>query len=452
MEVRTQPESNKALCNGKITHNKFKDWKFDIELFPDKLLCLNTDASQNELFYGKAYVSGYAHIFGDANNVKVDLDVKTERNTQLFIPMDYTSEVSENDFIIFTGQDGTYVPKVVKNELAGITLSGKFQVTDEAEVQILFDPAVGDRIRGRGNGNLTMEITPDGNFYMSGDYTVKSGDYLFTFENVLNKRFSIEEGGTIRWTGDPYEAELNLRAIYRLKTSMNSLGYETNKGSVPVNCIINMSGMLTNPLFSFEIDLPGMSDVEKNNYLAIINQNLNYNFLTLLIVNSFYNPGVTAGGSGNSTVANASVIGNIPSEVLSNQMSNWLSQISKKVDIGVNYRPGDQITQQQVEVALSTQLFDERVKIEGNVGMGGGLVNSSTKNSSNIVGDVNVEVRLTDNTRLHVFNKSNQQDYLLNDVPYTQGVGVFYRKEFNTFKELFKRQKPKKERKKKKSS
>lgn len=448
LEILDQPYNNKAVCNGRITHTRFRDWNFDLEVYPQNLLCLNTSYSQNELFYGTAHASGYVHLTGNEKNLDVKLDIKTERGTQLFIPMDFSAEISENDFIIFTGSDSIGVRKVAENDLEGITMQGQFQVTDDAEVQILFDPSVGDRIRGRGNGNITMEITSDGRFLMTGDYTVKSGDYLFTFENVLNKRFVIEEGGTIRWTGDPYEADLNLKAIYRLKTSLNSLGYETQQGTVPVNCEISMSGLLTNPLFSFGVDLPGMRDVEKNMYLDIINQNLNYNFLTLLIVNSFYNPGVTAGGSGSSAVSNASMLGTIPSEVLSNQMSNWLSQISRKVDIGLNYRPGDQITQQEVEVALSTQLFNEVLKIEGNVGMGGANVNSPSKNSSNIVGDVNVEVRLSENTRLHVFNKSNQQDYLLNDVPYTQGVGVFYRKEFNTFKELFQRKK-KKEKKEK---
>jgi hypothetical protein len=165
--------------------------------------------------------------------------------------------------------------------------------------------------------------------------------------------------------------------------------------------------------------------------------------LTLLVVNSFYNGGGIAGNNNSQLAGNAALVGRTSSEVLSNQMSNWLSQISKKVDIGINYRPGDQITAQEVAVALSTQLFNDRVRIETNVGVGGGQANSQTQNASNIVGDVNLEVKLTERTKLRVFNKSNQVDNLVHNTPYTQGVGVFYKREFNSFGELFMRKKKK---------
>jgi len=438
-----QPYGDSAVCSGRATHNLFSDWGFNIHLYPKEFLCLNTSATQNDLFYGRGFVSGYAHLYGDEKLVNIDLDLKTERNSQLFLPMEYASTVTENNFITFVNKEGVTLSQTSGSSYAGVALSCKFDVTDEAEVQIIFDQAVGDRIRGRGNGTIFMNITKEGKLTMVGDYNVKSGDYLFTFENVLNKRFVIDEGGTIRFSGDPYNADLDLKAIYHLKASVSSLGFESTKGSIPVDCIIYMTGQLSNPTFTFEIDLPTLNDFDKSTYMSVIEQNLNYNFLTLLVVNSFYNPGIALGGNNSQTAGNIGLLGKTSSEVLSNQMSNWLSQISKDVDIGVNYRPGDQITQQEVELALSTQLFNERVRVESNVGVGGGLANSQTGNSSNIVGDVNVEVKLTDETRLHVFNKSNQQDYFIQEAPYTQGVGVFYRKEFNTFKELFQRKKKK---------
>jgi hypothetical protein len=433
-----------AICSGYITHTNFKDWKYNIVLSPKNFLCMNTGPAQNEQFYGKAYATGYANISGDEKNVNMDIDAITGRNTQLFIPMNNSGTISSNNYITFFNKKGKPSEEEQKVDLSGIGLKFKFEVTDDAELQILFDPAVGDRIRGRGNGNLTMDISKEGTFRMNGEYTVKSGDYLFTFKNVLNKRFDIVEGGTIDWTGDPYNAELNLKAIYHLKAALVSLGIDTNRRSVQVDCIINMTGQLKNPSFSYEVDLPSMTELEKSPYMAAINQNLNYNFLTLLVVNSFYNSGMTTGSNNSQMAGNVGMLGRTSSEVLSNQMSNWLSQISKKVDIGLNYRPGDQITQQEVEVALSTQLFNERVLVETNVGVGGGLANSQTKDASNVVGDVNVEVKLTDRTKLRVFNKSNPVDNITNNSPYTQGIGVFYRKEFNTFGELFMRHKKKK--------
>jgi hypothetical protein len=442
-----QPYMDTAICSGRITHKNFKDWTYDISINPKKFLCLNTGPSQNELFYGTGFITGFAHITGNESDVKIELDAKTEKDSRLFIPMNSSSEVTENNFITFKSPGDKSTPFVRKKDYAGVVLDLTLNVTDDAEVQVIFDPAVGDRIRGRGTGAIQMNYTSDGKFLMNGEFVVSSGDYLFTFENVLNKRFNIEQGGSIRWNGDPYNADLKLTAIYKLKASLATLGFE-QQGSVPVNCIIYMSGQLMNPTFTFGIDLPNMTDLLKSTYMSVIEQNMNYNFLTLLVVNSFYNPGVGLGGNNSQTAGNAGLLGKTSSEVLSNQMSNWLSQISKKVDIGINYRPGDQITQQEVELALSTQLFNDRVRIESNVGVGGGAAKAQTDNPTNIVGDVNVEVKLTDDTRLHVFNKSNQQDLFNQEAPYTQGVGVFYRREFNSFKELFQRKNKKKNKRK----
>ena len=61
---------------------------------------------------------------------------------------------------------------------------------------------------------------------------------------------------------------------------------------------------------------------------------------------------------------------------------------------------------------------------------------------------MNVEYKLTPDGKFRVkaFNKSNHDD-LLKEIssPYSQGLGLSYRKEFNTFADLFKRKKKQKE-------
>ena len=313
-----------------------------------------------------------------------------------------------------------------------------FDVTDDAEMQLVFDPKNGDKIRARGKGIIKMEINTKGDFNMYGDYTVSQGDYLFTFQNVINKKFNVISGGTIRWNGSPYDADLDIKAVYNLKASLSGLGLDTNRNSVPVECIINITGKLEKPSFNFEIVLPSLTEFEKSQYLTVINQNIDYEFLSLLIINSFVPP---SEGKSNFAGTNSNMVGKTISEALSAQLSNWISQISKKVDIGFKYTPSDNISKEQVEVALSTQLFNDRVKIESNLGVGGGQISTQTQNSQNIIGDVNVEVKITDELKLKVFNKSNQYNVLNNYAPYTQGIGIFYRKEFNSIKELFRRKK-----------
>jgi hypothetical protein len=434
---------NSGLASGTIWHNNFSDFSMDIRIRPERMIVLNTNAVHNELYYGRAFASGLLHIHGNEDDIIMDISARTNRGTQMFLPLTYTGEVVESNFITFVTKDTTLThlsfPAV---SITGVTLNFDLEVTPDAEVQLIFDSQIGDIIRGRGNGNLKLEISSQGAFNMYGEYIIQEGEYLFTLQNLINKRFRIEQGGAIRWTGDPNNADVDLRAAYRLRTSLYDLMMDvdttdTFRRRVPVECILILEDKLFNPRINFDIHLPGGDEsirelIERR---ITTEQEMNRQIFSLLILNRFmpatadqYN---TALGYG---------VGSTSSELLSNQLSNWLSQISSEFDIGINYRPGDQISSQELEVALSTQLFDDRVIIDGNLGVAGpnSLTNQRT---SSIIGDVNVEVKITPEGkfRIKAFNRSNTFDILNTNSPYTQGVGVFYRKEFDSLTDLFKR-------------
>jgi len=206
---------------------------------------------------------------------------------------------------------------------------------------------------------------------------------------------------------------------------------------IAVDCILDLKGKLFNPEIKFSIELPDSdyetqqlvySQIDTNNQAQMSEQ-----MIFLLVLNQFKPV------SGNE-VAMYSGVGATSLDILTSQLSNWLSQISDDFDIGVNYRPGNDITSEEIEVALSTQLFNNRVSIDGNFGVAG---TDETEKASNIVGDVNVEVKITEDGRFRVkaFNKTNNVNSIEYNAPYTQGVGVFYRKEFDNFSDLFRRKK-----------
>jgi hypothetical protein len=434
---------NSALVNGSVFHQNFRDFSLDIRLQPERMAILNTTFAQNDLYYGRAILSGLAHIHGPADNITMDISARTNRGTQIFLPLDYTGEVVENNFITFITRDTTVVlAPMAPPDLAGITLNFDLEVTPEAEVQLIFDSQIGDIIRGRGTGNLKFEITSLGAFNMYGDYVIEEGDYLFTLQNLINKRFRVEQGGSIRWTGDPYDADIDLRAAYRLRTALYDLVMDVDTSDVyrrrvPVETIMILEGKLFNPSISFDINLPGgdESTREMVERLITTEQEMNRQVFSLLVLNRFMPTSIdqynTALGYG---------VGSTSTELLSNQLSNWLSQISSDFDIGINYRPGDEISSQELEVALSTQFFDDRVTIDGNVGVAGNHP-ANTQRASTIIGDVVVEVKITPEGKFRVkaFNRSNTFDVMNTNSPYTQGVGVFYRKEFDSLYDLLRR-------------
>jgi hypothetical protein len=156
----------------------------------------------------------------------MDINAKTERGTVFYLPLTGTSDVSQQDFITFEKKGTTHnLNKVSTRKVSskGYELNFNLEVTPEAEAFLLFDPKVGDIIKGNGSANLRMEVTEAVDFNIYGDYIIDKGDYLFTLQNVINKKFVVQKGGVISFKGDPYDADINLSAIYKVRTSLYNL-------------------------------------------------------------------------------------------------------------------------------------------------------------------------------------------------------------------------------------
>jgi len=441
---------NRALLNGGLSHKRLKDFGVDLKVKPENFVALNTRKGMNELFYGKAVVTGDVSISGPFDNVFLDINATSKRGTSMSIPINTSQGVSENNFIVFMRNDSSLAKEefVYQPKLANFSLNMDLSINPDAHVELSLPAQLGE-IQAEGFGDLNMNMSRTGNFRMSGDYRVSRGVFYFRIRNLLNRRFDLNEGGSISWSGDPYNGTLGMSATYQVKTSLNSLGLEQDssyRNRIPVDCKIGLSGPIMNPNVKFNFDFPNATEeVKQYVYTKIDTSNaseMSQQMLSLLVFNSFsFNNGTGANSLANN-VSGSSM------QIVANQVSNWLSQISKDVDVGINYRPGGDLTNEEVEVALSTQLFDERVTIDGNFGYQNVQDNPSA-NTSSIVGDINVEVKITPDGRLRLkaFNRTNTVDLLDNTSPYTQGVGIFYRKEFNNFKELFQNQR-RKERKK----
>lgn len=433
-----------AVGNIIVTHNNFEDFYFDISLQPKNFQFLNTTAKDNDLFYGTAFASGLVKIYGPPSMLTFNIIARTDPGTRLFIPMTDGGEIYQNDFIRFVGQGTLQDTNAVaesRTENSGIVMDIDLEVTNDAEVQIVFDPKIGDIITGKGEGRIKMSLDESGSFTMFGNYEISEGDYLFTLENVINKYFIVEPGGTIRWTGDPYDADIDIIAKYPLKTSIYELVYEIDssaiyKKRIPVNCILHLTSKLMNPEISFDIELPNSDENTRTLVKGLIKteEEMNRQVFALLVINSFLQ-------SERNAYSNLGQgVGTTGFEMLSEQFSNLLGQISDDFDLDFTYRRGTEMTPDQVEMALSTTLLNDRIVLDGNVGVGGNSAGNNQQ-TSNIVGDVNIEYKITPEGkfRIKAFNRSNHVDVVTNNAPYTQGVGIFYRREFDSFRDLWKR-------------
>lgn len=428
-----------GLLNGNIFHTNFKNMQIDYDINFNNLLVLNKVNNGKEPFYGKAYATGRFGIYGFLNNIAMEIKLKTEKGTVFTIPLDGPAQVSDNNFIRFVTRDT--IKKVKEEQKSGFTLDMDVEATPEAEVQIVLDAKSGDIIKARGRGDIDLKISNLGKFDMFGEYKINSGEYLFTLENVITKKFEIQKGSTINWGGSPYAAEIDITANYKQRASIAPLfPYDTTgtyKRRLPVDCKLLMRDKLMSPNISFAIDMPTLDENTSSKIQSILNDEaeLNRQVFSLLLLKSFVTPLQYSSGGG---ISAGSAIAANGTEMLSNRLSGWLSSLTKEVDIGVNYRPGSEVSSDELDIALSKQLLNNRLSIDGNFGFN----NNQTTNTTGLIGDVNLEYKLTEDGRYRVkgFNRSNDNTQVTTQGgPYTQGVGVFYREEYETWAELYRR-------------
>ncbi len=436
-------EGNSGKMGATVIHDRLKNWNYDIWGSISRVLVLNTTEDLNPLYYGRAYGSGDFGVSGYEGSLEINVDARTAPGTDIHFPVGGSTEVSPIGFVQFNDPDSTAEEAEV--DLSGVSLNMNIDVTPDARMELIFDPTVGDIMSGRGRGNIRMGVTPAGEFSMTGQVELTEGDYLFTLRNVVNKRFQVVPGGRIVWYGDPFDAQLDLQAVYKLRAPLYDIippGERTDayKKRVPVEVIMDLRDKLMNPEIGFQVRLPSVDEGIKAQVASVLSteQERNRQVFALIVLNKFLQPPVYAGAG--SPTGTGNVAGTTTSELLSNQVSNWLSGLSNDFDLGVNYRPGDNITQDELEVAVSTQLFNERLLLSTNVGVQYGA--SAAANSNALIGDFQLEYLMTDDGKLRAKAYSVTNDRNLNQAdqaPTTQAVGLAYRVEFDNWREFWRK-------------
>lgn len=458
----TDDTGGRGKLNGRINHEFFRKTRLDLQLDAQNLLVLNTEPNFTDAYFGVGRLTGRATFSGPIDLVDIQIRAATERGTRFAIPLDAESNRANLDFINFINKaDTTQSAEEDKRfEATGVNFGMNVTANPDAEFSILFDRVAGDIIRGRGNGAVEFLMNPQGEINMFGNYTFSSGDYSFTLANVPSKRFRISEGSTIQWTGDPYDAQINLKAVYRQRASITplltegQLSAELASGKarthMNVDTYLKITGSLLKPTINFEIKLPTANENDASDLLVARIQNINNNeqelnnqVLALLVAGQFL-----PADNQIATSFLGSTGANSLTEVLSNQLNAVLSQMIDNVNIGINYRSSNlgtvtDVTRNDITVALNTTLFNDRVRIDGNVGntLRPGIAGNTS--AQNLAGEVIVEYLITPdgNFRVKAFNKLDDRVIVNRESNYRQGVGISYTENYNNFSELL--QKPK---------
>ena len=426
----------KGNLNGSIEHNNFTDWKLDLAINSKKLLALDTKDSEDAAYYGTAFIDGMARIKGPTNSLFIKVDAKSEKGTAIKIPINNAESVSDNIFIHFVTAQEKYNLKngIVENirNYNGLELEFDFDITPDAEVEVILDRNTGHGMKGKGFGSLLFKINTLGKFNMWGDFQAYEGTYNFKYGGFIDKKFTLKKGGSISWEGNPMKAQLNLEAIY--KTSANPAILLENSSfntKVPVEVVIGLRGDLTSPEPDFNIEFPTVSNVFKSEIQYKLNDKdvRQTQALYLLSSGSFLSPeGVSQSDLSGSLFETASSI-----------LGGIIQSNDEKFKVGLNFIGADRRIGKETDgrfVATISSKINERVTINGKLGVPFGGINESA-----IVGDVEVLYRVNEDgtVNLRLFNKENDINYVGQGIGYTQGLGISYEVDFDTFKEFINR-------------
>ena len=389
-------------------------------------------------------------MVGEPGRLDIDVSMSSAQGSRFTFVMSDSEAAGEYNFITFTDRNKKEelevdtVPEMVKKlrekKKDDNSMPTRMNITLQAEINpqlqmvLVMDPVGGDKIKATGNGNLRMAYnSTDEALSMLGKYVLEKGSYNFTLQDIIIKDFTIREGSAITFNGDPYSAVLDISAIYQLNASLTDLDEsfafdkDLNRTNVPVQAVLNATGEISQPNISFDLAFPTLTQDAYRKVKSIVSTEdmMNRQIIYLVALNRFYTPEYMGNTNKNNEFAN------VASSTISSQLSSMLGQISDNWSIAPNFRTnkGD-FSDVEVDVALSSQLLNNRLLFNGNFGY---RDNSMNANSSNFIGDFDIEYLLTSNgnIRLKAYNHYNDQNYYVKSALTTQGVGVVFKYDFD---------------------
>ncbi len=467
-------DGNTARLSGWLTHKCFHDPEFRFSVSDARnLLVYDVKETPDARWFGRIFGNGSANVTGSPGVVGINVNMRTTANSSFTFVLSDALDAQEYNFLTFRDRDRAKkdsiaaldpTPAVVRDLKARLarqasegsaTVYGMdiaVDVTPEALVTIIMDPVGGDRIKAYGSGNLRMTYdSANEDLRMFGAYTLQRGYYNFTLQDIIIKDFTIRDGSSITFHGDPYAALLDINAVYAVNANLSDLDEsfledrELNRTNVPVNALMHVTGDMRQPDIDFDLEFPTLTQDTYRKVRSIVSteEMMNRQIIYLLALNRFYTPDYMNATRGNELVS-------VASSTLSSQLGSMLGQLSDKWNIAPNFRSdrGD-FSDVEVDMALSSNLLNNRLLLNGNFGY-----RDKALNNNSFIGDFDIEYLLnkSGSVRLKAYNRYNDQNYYLKTATTTQGVGVEFKRDFDSMTSFlqpilkwFKRKKKKKD-------
>ena len=438
----------KGAVTGSLLFGNFKDMRLDTHVQFDRMKVLGITDRTGPI-YGDVYGTGRVDITGPFDALALNVDARTVKDGNLHIPLRSGGTKATGNLLVFTEPYVEIEEDPYEQMLAATRTTKKKTQNDlDIRVRVRATPSVTAHIdigenslQGLGNGliDLRLRSGQGSPFTINGDYTLTQGEFRFSALDLVTRDFSIRDGSSIRFNGDVMDSDLNVTGVYSTKASLSTLLSSSSSADGvrrQVDCLLDITGKLRNPQIQFDIDIPELDPGTE----GLVNSALNTEdkvmkqFLYLLIANSFLpneESGIITTGGSNMLYSNMSGI-------MAGQLNSIFEALNIPLDLGLNYQQNSS-GQNLFDVALSTQLFNNRVVVNGNIG-NRRMYGTTT---DEVAGDVDIDIKLDKpgTLRLNLFSHSADQYTSFLDNSQRNGIGIAYQREFNSlgqfFRELF---------------
>lgn len=462
---------NKAILDGSLLIAEAGNYNLALDINADDFQLVNSNKKDNKDFYGKLNIDAAVKLRGDLQTPDVNATLRVNRQTDFTIALpDVNPEVQDREGVVnFIDPNNPvdtsmYVEKDTVptfKMLAGLKLSTNIETDTAAQFTVVIDEQNGDVLKLKGNADLATTIDENGKVSLTGTYELQQGSYQITL-SVLKRKFDIQKGSTLTWSGDPMHANVDITAAYKLKAPTIELMQpdlagkseeETNKYKerLPITVLLKMKGDLLKPDISFDITIPEdiqskWDDVEyRLKQLRSNESDMSKQVFALLLLSRFVEEDPMAQSAGGTTEG---LVRESVSRMLSDQLNTLAGSLVKGVDLNVDlnssedYTSGSRQYQTDLKIGVSKTLLNDRLKV--NVGsnflLEGANANQAT---SNIAGDVAVDYALSVDGRYRIrAYRKNQYEGAVEGQIVESGLTFIITVNYNKFKELFQKNKP----------
>ncbi len=449
-------EGHQALVTGHLHHNSFKDLSYDILIQGENILGYNFNDFGDQNFYGTVYATGDVTLQGHPGQNRIGIKAHPERGTTFTYNATTPDKLTETPFITYKSKVEKLrelymkdmeadIAAPVENEVSSgdMYIDFDLDIDEQSTMNLLMDARSGDKISINGSGHMLAHFYNKGSFDLFGTYRVSRGTYNLSVQEFIRKNFEFSPDGTLTFNGEPYEADLDLQAVYTVPSvSLNDINPNANFSSATkrVNCIMNIGGKAREPRITFDFDIPNANEEEKQMVRSLISteEERNMQVIYLLGIGRFYaydyaNTYQTQGSTAMNSLVSSTLSSTI-NQALNNMIGlrNW--------NFGANLRTGEYgWSDMDVEGMLQGSLLNNRLLINGNFGY-----RDTPVANSNFIGDFDVKYLLTRSgtVALKAYSETNDRYFTKSSLT-TQGIGVLLKKDFTSWLDLVTKRKKK---------